>query len=235
MPVRDLEVLPVDGRVLRGEATRERVIDAAERCFGHGGFDDVSIRQIAREAGVTLGVVGFHGGSKRDLFLTVLRRRVETLNRARGGGLDRLLAGPGTPTIRHYADAYVTPYLEIASQGDHQWRSYALLIARTASEDRWQREVRDLYDPMALRFMDAIEADCPGLSRERLAAAFAWMVAAMLALVASRSRIVGLSGVDRHDDPMAYREMLVDFCGGGMERLLEGTEGESERPATKPS
>ena len=36
-----------DGRVARGEITRERVLDAAERCFAELGFDAVSIRRIA--------------------------------------------------------------------------------------------------------------------------------------------------------------------------------------------
>ena len=79
-----------DGRVARGEITRERVLDAAERCFAELGFDAVSIRRIAREAEVTLGVVGFHGGTKQELFVTVLKRRVEPHNDLRMARLEAL-------------------------------------------------------------------------------------------------------------------------------------------------
>lgn len=79
-----------DRRLMRGEATRERVLDAAERLFADEGFDAVSIRQIAQEAGVTLGVVGFHGGAKLDLFRTILARRVATLTAERTRALDAL-------------------------------------------------------------------------------------------------------------------------------------------------
>ena len=111
-----------DGRVARGEITRERVLDAAERCFAELGFDAVSIRRIAREAEVTLGVVGFHGGTKQELFVTVLKRRVETLNAMRMARLDALKSTERL-TLETLIDAYVTPYLEIASRGDPQWLS----------------------------------------------------------------------------------------------------------------
>ena len=101
-----------DGRIARGEITREKVLDAAERCFAMTGFDAVTVRQIAREAKVTLGVVGFHGGNKEALFLTVLKRRVETLNTLRLERLDELKI-QGEPTIESLISAYVTPYLEI--------------------------------------------------------------------------------------------------------------------------
>ena len=104
-----------DGRLARGEATRERVLDAAERCFAADGFEAVSIRQIAREAEVTLGVVGFHGGSKEELFKTVLARRSTTLDDLRTAALAELHAR-GDFTIRDLVDAYLTPYLDIASR-----------------------------------------------------------------------------------------------------------------------
>ncbi|MEC9103115.1 MAG: helix-turn-helix domain-containing protein, partial [Pseudomonadota bacterium] len=78
-PQENADISPTtDGRLARGEATRERVLDAAERCFAAKGFEAVSIRQIAAEAEVTLGVVGFHGGSKEELFMTVFSRRAAT-------------------------------------------------------------------------------------------------------------------------------------------------------------
>ena len=124
-----------DGRVARGEITRERVLDAAERCFAELGFDAVSIRRIAREAEVTLGVVGFHGGTKQELFVTVLKRRVETLNAMRMARLDALKSTERL-TLETLIDAYVTPYLEIASRGDPQWRAYAQLVARIMSDEQ---------------------------------------------------------------------------------------------------
>ena len=208
-----------DGRLARGEATRERVLDAAERCFAADGFEAVSIRQIAREAEVTLGVVGFHGGSKEELFKTVLARRSTTLDDLRTAALAELPAR-GDFTIRDLVDAYLTPYLDIASRGDPQWRAYAELIARVASTDHYVPQIRDLYDPTARLYIAEIQRLRPGASAEALATVLTLTVASMLSIVASRARIVGLSETATCDEPMDYRKILIDFCTGGIETAL---------------
>ncbi|OWU69565.1 TetR/AcrR family transcriptional regulator [Phaeobacter sp. 22II1-1F12B] len=208
-----------DGRIARGEATRQRVLDAAERCFASDGFEAVTIRQIARTAEVTLGVVSFHGGSKEDLFKTVLARRVATLDDLRKAALAEVRAR-GEMTIRDVVDAYLTPYLDIASRGDPQWRAYAQFIARVASNDDYFPEVRELYDPTARIFIAEFQRLRPGASAEALATVLTLTVASMLSIVASRARIAGLSGSDAIDQPMGYRAMLIDFCTGGIEMVL---------------
>jgi AcrR family transcriptional regulator len=215
-----------DGRLLRGEATRERVLDAAERLFAEHGFDTVSIRQIAHAAHVTLGVVGFHGGSKLDLFRTILERRVATLSVARREALAALRAGGRRPDLRALIHAYMAPYLKIAAGGDPQWRAYARLIARIVSDDRWYPHVRDLYDPVAREYLEAIEAIHPEIDRKRLVTAFVLSVASMLSIVASTSRIAGLSGEDAGSSGpeklLDYEDILIDFCVGGIKKAAFG-------------
>lgn len=217
-----------DGRLVRGGATRERVLDAAERLFADHGFDAVSIRQIAQEAGVTLGVVGFHGGAKLDLFKTILARRVETLSAARAEGLAALRRRDRAPTLHDLVEAYIAPYLDIASGGDPQWRAYARLIARIVSDDRWYPQVRDLYDPTARAYIDAIARLYPDADRDKLAAVLVMSVACMLSVVASTARIAGLSAepqvraLETGADVAAYKAVLIDFCSGGIARAALG-------------
>ena len=208
-----------DGRLARGEATKDRVLDAAERCFAAHGFAAVTIRQIAREAEVTLGVVSFHGGSKEVLFGTVLARRTATLNALRTDALNALQARGGI-TIRDLVDAYLTPYLEIASRGDPQWRAYAQLIARIVSDDQYYMQVRDLYDPVARDFIAEIRRIHPDASAKAVATVLTLTVASMLSIVASRVRIAGLSGEPASESALDYRSTLVDFCTGGIEQAL---------------
>jgi AcrR family transcriptional regulator len=209
-----------DGRVARGEITRARVLDAAERCFAATGFDAVSIRQIAAESGVTLGVVGFHGGSKEELFRTVLARRTETLNRLRRESLAQLRANESV-TLEDLIDAYITPYLDIASRGDPQWRAYAQLIARLVSDDRYYPEMKDRYDPVALEYLAAIAELYPEADPQLMATALVLTVASMISIVASNLRIDGLSGKPAPRTPLGYRKVLVDFCAGGFRRAIE--------------
>ena len=209
-----------DGRIARGEITREKVLDAAERCFAMTGFDAVTVRQIAREAKVTLGVVGFHGGNKETLFLTVLKRRVETLNTLR---LERLveLKAQSEPTIESLISAYVTPYLEIASRGDPQWRAYAMLVARIVSDDRYYLEMAPLYDPVARVYLAELAKLRPDADPQLLATSLTLTVSAMISIVASQARIAGLSDTAAPDLPLAYKDVLIDFCTGGILRALE--------------
>lgn len=53
------------------EASRARIIEAAQNLFIANGFADVSMREIARQAGVTKGLIHHHFGAKRTLWEAV--------------------------------------------------------------------------------------------------------------------------------------------------------------------
>ena len=89
-----------DGRVTRGEATRERVLGAARRLFGEGGYEHTSIEAVLDASGVTRGALYHHFPSKSALFDAVLEAVVAELaaraaQDARGGAdaLENLRAG----------------------------------------------------------------------------------------------------------------------------------------------
>jgi AcrR family transcriptional regulator len=80
-----------DGRAIRGEATRRRIVDAAREVLlerGHGG---ASTRAVADEAGVRLSLVHYHFGGKQGLLLEVLLRENELLLQRQ----HKLYAAPG--------------------------------------------------------------------------------------------------------------------------------------------
>ena len=84
-------LLATDGRAMRGEATRRRIVDAARDVLlerGHGG---ASTRAVADEAGVRLSLVHYHFGGKQGLLLEVLERENELLLRRQ----QKLYAAPG--------------------------------------------------------------------------------------------------------------------------------------------
>src|SRR6266542_4541421 len=56
----------------RGEITRERLVEVACDEFVHHGFHATSMRQIADKAGVAVGGIYNHFGSKDELFAAVL-------------------------------------------------------------------------------------------------------------------------------------------------------------------
>lgn len=54
-------------------STKEQLIHTAGELFAESGFDGVSTRTIADKAGVTLGSIHYHFGSKKELYLEAFK------------------------------------------------------------------------------------------------------------------------------------------------------------------
>lgn len=71
------EIVPVstDGRTLskKGQATRRRLIDAAEKCFAEAGYHDASVVKITEAAGVAQGTFYLYFSSKKEIFDELVR------------------------------------------------------------------------------------------------------------------------------------------------------------------
>lgn len=55
----------------------ERILDAAYECISLKGYANVSLREIANEAGVALSQLHYYFGSKKDLFKAITKKMVE--------------------------------------------------------------------------------------------------------------------------------------------------------------
>ena len=63
-------------RRLEPDARREQILDCAVRLFGERPYAAVSTTEIAGEAGVARGLLNHYFGTKRELYLEVVRRMV---------------------------------------------------------------------------------------------------------------------------------------------------------------
>ena len=72
---RDLQ----DRRSLRGDATKELILEAARESLREQGYSATSIRAVAERAGVQLSLVHYHFGSKQAMLVAVLERENEKL------------------------------------------------------------------------------------------------------------------------------------------------------------
>lgn|SRR6185503_8876238 len=64
-------------RRLEPDARREQIVEHAVRIFGERPYPDVSMTDVAEQAGVARGLVNHYFGHKRDLYLEVVRRMVQ--------------------------------------------------------------------------------------------------------------------------------------------------------------
>jgi len=64
---------PAKALSIRGEATRQKVLDAAEREFGEKGYHATGVADIALRAGVSQGTLYIYFRSKEEIFTTLVR------------------------------------------------------------------------------------------------------------------------------------------------------------------
>jgi AcrR family transcriptional regulator len=98
------------GRRLERDARREQLLRCATRVFGERPYAEVSTSDIATEAGIARGLLNHYFGTKRDLYLEVVRRMVTVPS------VDpALLTGP----LRRRVDGGVTWFLDaVAVHGE---------------------------------------------------------------------------------------------------------------------
>jgi AcrR family transcriptional regulator len=65
-------------RQQRGEVTRARLIQSAEKIFARDGFEAAKLEEIASDAGYTRGAFYANFASKEDLFFALLEREVSS-------------------------------------------------------------------------------------------------------------------------------------------------------------
>ena len=97
---------------------RDRILDAAQQLFAQGGFDGVSMRDIAAQAGVGLPLIVYHFETKQNLY-RALFERFRTLLDARLTALHAPVA-PGVDPLEHIVRALVLPVVQ-AQGGRPAW------------------------------------------------------------------------------------------------------------------
>lgn len=206
----------------RALATRQRIFDAAERVFAAQGFDGASVRDIAREAEVQVGLVSHHGGHKDELFARIVARRADELSQLRLDAL-KTRRDHAPLTLTGVLECFFAPYLEKAQTGGDQWLAYARLVAIVSADPRWRDLAATCFDPTAGIFIREINAIYPKARAGAVATGFVFSVSAMLALLTSRWRIDALGQLDA--SATAHLDDLVAFCAAGIDASLRRDQG----------
>lgn len=141
------------------EQTRARILTAAAECFATHGYAATSIRDIARDVGVTVGAIYVHFPSKGRLLVAVYEEGVGRIGRA----VDAAIAEPGTSWERLAVAVAAHLDMLLANAG------FARVIVRVVPADvpevaRDLRRLREDYEARFRKLIDAIEV-APGVDR----------------------------------------------------------------------
>jgi AcrR family transcriptional regulator len=212
-------------RQLAAEATKERILLAAEKLFSEQGLDGVSVRQIASEAGLDVAMINYHFGSKLGLYRAVFHRRIDQLTEQRLGGLDEVLARfPGQPPkLRDVVHALIAPNILLRSNAELGGVPFARLIVRemTDPNERERGIISEMFDQTAYRYIEAITLIFPGAPRAEIHWAYHFAIGTLVHAMASTGRLEYLSrGACEMSDPDVILGRLLPFVESGFEGCL---------------
>jgi AcrR family transcriptional regulator len=201
-----------DRRAVRGDATKELILEAARESLREQGYSGTSIRAVAERAGIPLSLVHYHFGSKQAVLVAVLERENKKL-------LERqqaLFAGSEPLSVKWRAacrfleDDLESGYVRIL------WELWAAGLADEELAARWRNATAGWRRLMAEVFEEWSRE--VGLELPISAAAVATLVANLF----QGLEVEILAGVSEDESP--HREVLEAVA-----QLIEGIESRASR------
>ena len=152
----------------RNPNMREAILSAAELLFSTHGFNAVSIRDIALEAGANPGSITYHFKSKDGLLLEIYKRHCGPMNKRR---IELLVAARRVRDVQDRLEAIVRAYVQpafssssdLAGGGARFTRLRAVMSAEGNAVVG--RIIAEIFDDTTSAFIEAIGESLPHLPR----------------------------------------------------------------------
>src|SRR3954466_2921742 len=197
----------------RNPNMREAILSAAELLFSTHGFNAVSIRDIALEAGANPGSITYHFKSKDGLLLEIYKRHCGPMNKRR---IELLVAARRVRDVQDRLEAIVRAYVQpafssssdLAGGGARFTRLRAVMSAEGNAVVG--RIIAEIFDDTTHAFIDAIVASLPQLPRTAIVWRSQFLLGALYYTLVSPERVTRLSRGEADGSDMAEAiEQLV--------------------------
>ena len=213
-------------------STRERILIAAERLFADRGYNGVSVRDIASEAQVSLGMIRYHFESKENLLLQVFRRLMGPIREERKRRVTQLLQSCNgkQPDLGSLLEGILTPAFKLGRKND----TYRKLVGRSSTDPTL--EIRRMYNKQfersPLSAHRLLREACPHLSREEFYWRYFCYYGAMHYVLADVGRMQMIAGKDFDtSDPDIALKYVIPF----FKAALSAPATDQPRPKPKRS
>lgn len=155
------------------DATRNALMDAAERLFAENGLEGASVRDITKAAKANLGSVNYHFGTKDGLIMAVFSRRLKPLNGRRLALLDAVEAATpaGQPLpVEGVLDAFLRPMVDQQADDMENSQAFVRLLCRCFQERNPQLEslIYDQFGDIVRRINAALLRALPALPADEV-------------------------------------------------------------------
>ncbi|ETD73036.1 TetR family transcriptional regulator [Pelistega indica] len=215
----------------KAEITKKAILDAAELLFVEKGHENASMRDITQMANVNLAAVNYHFGSKDELIIAVMKRRLGAINNERLRLLDELEAKangrPLKPSL--IVNAFFGSLLEHAGDEHHDGGIFLRLLEQTMVNPSGfiSAIVAKENEIVFERYKQAFFKALPGVPEEEIIWRFQFMLGATsyaisgvkaLLEVTDHQPINAAKLYDHYDNKLKPR--LLSFILGGLRAPL---------------
>lgn len=205
--------------------TREIILDIAERLFADNGVAATSIREITGKAGVNLGAINYHFGSKQDLVAAVFTRRLEPVSKRQWALLDEVEqeTGERPPRLEALIEAMIRPSVERSFAEGKRDTAFMRLVGRCYGEPNLEveRRIRSHLENVWMRFAGLLSRALPGLTNEEMYWRIRFMIGAFHHTLLTTGREANVPPEMKKElnaETMIRR--LVTFAAAGMRAEL---------------
>jgi AcrR family transcriptional regulator len=211
---------------------REAILSASELLFSTNGFNAVSIRDIAQEAGANPGSVTYHFKSKDGLLLEIYKRHCAPMNRRR---IELLVAAKRVRDLQDRLEAIVRAYVQpafssssdLAGGGARFTRLRAVMSAEGNAVVA--RIIAEIFDDTTNAFIEAIEQSLPHLPRTTIVWRCQFLLGALYYALVSPERVTRLSRGEA-DGAAPCRSSMSGACNEAIEQLVSSTVASLQAP-----
>src|SRR3954467_9295960 len=216
----------------RNPNMREAILSAAETLFSTRGFNAVSIRDIALEAGANPGSVTYHFKSKDGLLLEIYKRHCGPMNKRR---IELLVAARRVRDVQDRLEAIVRAYgqpafsssSDLAGGGARFTRLRAVMSAEGNAVVG--RIIAEIFDDTTNAFIAAIEESLPALPRTTIVWRCQFLLGALYYALISPERVTRLARgeTDGADMALAIEQLVAATVASLQAREIGDVQGGS--------
>lgn len=199
-------------------ATRERLINTAERLFALHGLDGVSLDRIRREAGEkNASALQYYFGGKAALLRAVFETRLSVIDQRRLEILSNSVSPDRTLALRGCAEALVLPFAEHLSVPGTE-RYYVRFVAQVYGDPRtdWSELLAGGRNEGVFQVGRRLSELLPELPRRVVRARLELVVGLIIHGLADREKAIAANIRRPAFSSTAYVGLLIDVCVGAL-------------------
>lgn len=197
------------------------ILHAASHHFARHGFRGASLRDIARDAGVSLTLLNHHFGSKLQLLGAVIENHRTVLDQRSSGLIEVMRRGSGNYTLDDLVRVWIRLGFDTAAKPEGEM--FLRLVTRVIDDPTEEavEVVREKLDDAALVFIDGLQQIYPHASRHAAASAYLFVSAAILKFLVGSKRLFRLAQASPPVHARAEDEArLMRFITSGIDAAL---------------